>query len=60
MATPVEALPPENTALPVITGMTLVGETLTCSTGTWTDGPWGFAYEWRRGADIIAGATGTP
>jgi hypothetical protein len=57
MATAVEAQPPENTLLPVITGMTLVGEALTCSTGTWTDGPWAFAYEWRRGADIIAGAT---
>ena len=31
MATAVEAQPPENTALPVITGMTLVGETLTVS-----------------------------
>ena len=58
MATPVEALPPENTLLPVITGMTLVGETLTVSDGAWTDGPWAFAYEWRRGADVIAGATG--
>ena len=48
MATPVEALPPENTALPVITGMTLVGETLTCSAGSWTDGPWAFAYGGKR------------
>jgi len=58
-ATAEEAQPPSNTVPPVITGMTLVGETLTCSTGTWTDSPTGFAYEWRRGADIIAGATGS-
>ena len=50
--------PPVNTAAPVITGMTLVGETLTCSTGTWTNTPTAFVYEWRRGADIIPGEVG--
>ena len=40
---------PGNTVLPVITGTPIVGQTLTCSTGTWTNSPTGYAYQWKRG-----------
>lgn len=42
---------------PVITGSGLVGQTLTCSQGSWTDLPTGYAYQWYRGATAITGAT---
>lgn len=47
-----------NITPPAITGTTLVGSTLTCSTGTWT----GFfvptfTYQWFRNATPISGAT---
>ena len=48
---------PINTVLPVITGTMMVGQTLSVSTGTWDNAPTGYAYEWRRGAVVIAGAT---
>jgi hypothetical protein len=47
---------PVNSVLPVITGTKTVGQTLTCSTGTWTNSP-SFAYQWRRYGSAIAGAT---
>ena len=47
---------PINSVLPAITGTATVGETLTCSTGTWTNSPT-FAYQWRRDGVAIAGAT---
>jgi hypothetical protein len=55
---PVEGLPPVNATPPIITGLALVGETLSVSTGTWTNDPTSFAYEWRRNAFPIVGATG--
>lgn len=47
---------PVNSVLPAITGTTTVGQTLTCSTGTWSLSP-SFAYQWRRDGVAIAGAT---
>jgi hypothetical protein len=47
---------PVNSVLPAISGTTTVGQTLTCSTGTWTQSP-SFAYQWRRDGVSIAGAT---
>ena len=44
-------------APPVITGLPRVGDLLTASTGTWTNAPTGFAYQWRRGPYDIDGAT---
>lgn len=46
-----------NTVLPAISGTTTSGETLTATTGTWTNSPT-FTYQWIRGAStVIAGAT---
>lgn len=57
---------PVNTALPVITGNAVVGQTLTTSNGTWTGSPTGYAYSWALCnprdcicANTIAGATGS-
>jgi hypothetical protein len=49
--------PPVNTVVPLISGITQVGETLTCSTGTWENVPTGHTYQWKRGAGDISGAT---
>lgn len=48
---------PVNSVLPAITGTTTVGQTLTCSTGTWSNTPDAFAYQWRRDGNAIVGAT---
>ncbi len=49
--------PPVNTALPTITGTAQESETLTGTPGSWTNSPTAFAYQWRRGAASISGAT---
>ncbi len=48
---------PVNTAAPVISGSATVGGTLSCSTGSWTNGPTSFGYQWYRSGTAIAGAT---
>ncbi|WP_395657348.1 hypothetical protein [Nocardioides sp.] len=48
---------PANTAPPVISGTPAVGQTLTCSNGTWTGAPTSFQYVWRRNGAAISGAT---
>jgi hypothetical protein len=48
---------PANTALPVISGSIVVGQTLTTTNGTWTNSPTGYTYQWTRGGVNIAGAT---
>lgn len=48
---------PVNTVLPAITGTVRAGETLTCSTGTWTNSPSSYAYQWTRDGSNIGGAT---
>lgn len=47
---------PANTVLPAITGTKTQGQTLTCSSGTWTKSPT-FSYQWRRSGVAITGAT---
>lgn len=47
---------PVNSVLPAITGTTTVGQTLTCSSGTWSKSP-SFAYQWLRDGVPIIGAT---
>jgi hypothetical protein len=56
-------LRPAVTSLPTLSGMPLVGQTLTAGTGSWSNQPTGYAYSWRRcdasGANCtgISGAT---
>lgn len=47
---------PVNSVAPAITGTTTQGQTLTCSSGTWSKSP-SFAYQWNRNGSAIAGAT---
>ncbi len=55
---PVSVLPaPVNTEAPEITGTAASGETLTCSTGKWSNSPTGYTYEWQLEGQPIAGAT---
>lgn len=50
---------PANTVAPAISGTAQVGQTLTCSTGTWTGTPAPtFAFQWLKGGAAISGATG--
>ncbi len=48
-----------NSSPPAISGSTQVGQTLSCSTGSWTGNPppSSFAYQWLRDGAAIAGAT---
>ncbi len=48
---------PVNTALPLLSGTAQTGRTLTCSTGSWSRSPSGFAFAWLRDGTPIAGAT---
>ena len=51
-------IPPANTIAPVISGTGVVGQTLSCSTGTWTGIPAPtYTYQWLRGVSDIPGAT---
>lgn len=47
---------PVNSVAPAITGTTTQGQTLTCSSGTWSKSP-SFAYQWNRNGSAISGAT---
>ena len=54
---PITAVPlPTNTVAPVVSGSTVVGSTLSRTTGTWTGSPT-FTQVWTRGGTNIAGAT---
>jgi hypothetical protein len=51
-------VPPVNTVAPAITGTAQEGQTVTCSTGTWTGTPTiTFAYQWKRNGSNIGSAT---
>jgi hypothetical protein len=52
------AIPPSNTVAPLLSGTPTVGQTLSCSTGTWLGTlPITYTYQWRRGVSNILGAT---
>jgi hypothetical protein len=44
----VVALAPSNTAPPSVSGVAQVGQTLTASTGKWTEDPTAYEYQWQR------------
>jgi hypothetical protein len=48
---------PTNSVAPAITGTAQVGQTLSCSQGTWTGTSLVYSYQWKRGGSNIAGAT---
>jgi hypothetical protein len=54
-------LSPVNTASPVITGQTVQGHSMSASTGTWSNSPMSYAYQWQdctsSGCANIGGAT---
>lgn len=50
--------PPTNTVAPRVTGTVALGQTLTCTRGTWTGAP-SFGYQWRSNGVALPGATGT-
>ena len=54
---PPPVLSPVNTVAPVASGTTTVGSTLSCTTGTWTNSPTSYAYQWLRNGANISGAT---
>ncbi|MGO9761414.1 MAG: hypothetical protein ACLP1Q_09185 [Solirubrobacteraceae bacterium] len=57
--------PPTNTVLPAVSGTAIEGETLSASTGTWSESPTSYAHQWQdcnaAGEDCldVAGATGS-
>jgi len=49
---------PANTVAPVASGTATVGQTLSCTTGTWTGSPTPtYAYQWKRDGVNIGSAT---
>lgn len=46
---------PVNTVPPVISGTPTVGQTLSCNTGTWTNTPTSYAYQWQRETGVSTG-----
>jgi RHS repeat-associated protein len=48
VASAAQASPPANTALPAVSGLTAQGNVLTASTGTWSNSPTSYGYQWRR------------
>ena len=56
---PVTAVP-INTVIPAITGTAQEGELLTCSTGTWSNTPLSYAYQWLLDdVEIVAATSNT-
>jgi hypothetical protein len=45
---------PYNTALPLVTGTVKIGSTQTVSTGTWSNTPTAYSYQWQKSSDGIS------
>jgi len=50
---------PVNTALPAITGVAQQGQTLTASSGTWSNSPTSYTYAWQSCSGTTCTAVGT-
>lgn len=48
--------PPVNSVAPALSGTAQEGQTLTCSTGTWSGSPT-YTYQWKRNGNNITSAT---
>jgi hypothetical protein len=44
---------------PAIAGSPQLGQTLTCSSGSWSNNPTSYTYVWERTGAILSGATGS-
>ena len=53
-----DVVPPSNTTRPAISGTPSAGNPLTCSDGSWSNDPTGFAFAWNRDGNPISAATG--
>lgn len=53
-------LAPANVAPPVLAGLTIVGQTITASAGTWTNAPTSYSYEWEQCTADGTGCTMLP
>lgn len=51
------ATAPINTILPAISGSATVGLSISVSTGSWTNSPVSYAYQWKRNGVNISGET---
>ncbi|MGO9753308.1 MAG: protease pro-enzyme activation domain-containing protein [Solirubrobacteraceae bacterium] len=51
-----QAVAPQVTTAPKITGTAKAGKTLSCSEGSWSNDPTSFAYQWSRDGTAIQGA----
>lgn len=51
---------PVNTVAPVISGSAITPTTLSCTTGTWTNSPSSYSYQWRLdGVDVVGETAST-
>lgn len=55
--TPPRQTAPMSTAAPTVSGRAQVGQTLSCSTGSWTGSPTAYAYQWTDDGTVIPDAT---
>ncbi len=51
----ISVITPVNTTRPVVSGTAALGQTLTCSHGTWESFPAGYTYKWLREGTKIPG-----